>query len=59
MAPPNGHDYLSLEIILEEPEQHIPVVLEYLVRSGARVMEVSEIKSSLGDAIAFLAGGTR
>ena len=54
VAPPNGHPYYSLEVTLDDPEKGVPAMLEHLVKSGSKIMELREIKSSLGDAMASL-----
>jgi len=55
----NGHQEFSLEVTVEEPDVHIPLVIEHLVRVGGRVVQVGQKKASLGDVIAALAEKTR
>lgn len=56
---PNGHEDASLEVTVEEPSVHIPIVVEHLVRNGARVVRVEQRKASLGDVIEKMAEGRR
>lgn len=50
-----GAEDLSLELTVADPERDIPAVVEFLVQHGERVMQVSQVKASLADAIAGLA----
>jgi hypothetical protein len=50
----NGHQQLLLKVAVEEPAVHIPLVLEHLMASGVKVVEVKRVRASLGDAIAAL-----
>jgi ABC-2 type transport system ATP-binding protein len=50
----NGHQELLLKVAVEEPAVHIPLVLEHLMASGVKVVEVKRVRASLGDAIAAL-----
>jgi ABC-2 type transport system ATP-binding protein len=50
-----GPEDLSLELTVADPERDIPAVVEFLVQHGERVMQVSQVKASLTDAIAGLA----
>jgi ABC-2 type transport system ATP-binding protein len=54
--PANGHGYdgLSLEVTVEDPAQHMPLIVECIVRSGGKVVQVSQAQASLTDAIAAL-----
>jgi len=55
----NGHQDFSLEVVVEEPDVHIPLVVEHLVRVGGRVVQVAQERASLGDVIAALSEKTR
>lgn len=52
---PNGHEGLSLDVTVQEPTEHIPTVVEHLVRLGARVTQVNPLRVSLSDAITAIA----
>lgn len=47
----NGDCELSLEVTIAEPDAHISVLLEHLIRGGARILEVNRVQPSLSDAI--------
>jgi ABC-2 type transport system ATP-binding protein len=48
------HDGLSFEVTVEDPAQHMPLIVNYIVRSGGKVVQVSQAQASLTDAIAAL-----
>lgn len=49
---PNGPTAFSMELELEDPEVHLPIIIENLVRSGAKVSGVAQTKATLGDVMA-------
>ena len=57
--PTNGHQDFSLEVVVEDPSVHIPMVVEHLVNTGSKVVQVTPARVSLSDAIAALGEGTQ
>ena len=57
--PANGHGGTSLSLMVGDPLEHIPLVTEYLVRNGSKVLGISQVKPSLTDAIAAMAEEAR
>ena len=52
----NGHP-ASLEVVVEEPESQVPVVVEHVVTSGARLLSCTPVEVSLGFLLAELVKG--
>ena len=55
-ASPNGHEQYSLVMSVDDPDQHLPEVVERLVHGGSKISRVSQHDRSLTDVIMELTG---
>ncbi len=53
-VPANGLGGVALSLGIENPEEQIPVLTEYLVQSGSKVLAVNLVKPNLTDVITKL-----
>lgn len=50
----NGGNSSSIEFAVQEPEMHIPLVVESLIHTGAKIIEINQVKTTLAERLVVM-----